>query len=178
VIPISVDWGENLSLSPNVRLLQIPWDYIEGEAKDRGSYLLILSLRRKSDIHVGSLGKISFRKGFYIYVGSAMTNLSKRMERHRHLRKKHHWHVDALRDAAEFHSVLAIRSSDRLECEIAGAFSKIADWPVPRFGSSDCSCETHLFGMGRDPLDSGDFHDLLQYFRMDRYDEIRDKTGR
>ncbi len=65
------------------------------------------------------MGKVSFRKGFYIYVGSAMANLSKRVERHRHLRKRHHWHIDELRAVAEFHSVLAIRSSTRLECEIA-----------------------------------------------------------
>jgi sugar fermentation stimulation protein A len=169
VIPISVGWNQNLTLLPKVNVLQIPWDYIEEEAEDRGSYLLILKLKRSQTINVGRLGKVSFKKGFYIYVGSAMANLSKRIERHRHLRKKHHWHIDELRDMAEFHSMLAIRSSDRLECEIAKAFSKIAEWKIPRFGSSDCSCETHLFGMSRDPLLSEDFHKLLQYFRMDRY---------
>ena len=169
VIPLSVRWGENLSLFPDAKLLQIPWDYIEEEAKDRGSYLLLLNLRKKANINVGSLGQISFRKGFYIYVALAMTNLSKRMERHRHPRKRHHWHIDELRSVAEFHSVLAIRSSERLECEIAKAFSKIADWAVPGFGSSDCHCDTHLFGMETDPLQSADFHRLLQYFRMDRY---------
>ena len=169
VIPVSVGWDQDLSLLPKVNLLQIPWDHIEEEAKDRGSYLLILYLKRRSDIRIGKLGKVTFRKGFYVYVGSAMANLSKRMERHRHIRKQHHWHIDELRDVAEFHSVLAIRSSVRLECEIAKAFSDIAEWTIPGFGSSDCSCETHLFGMLRDPLLSEDFHKLLQYFRMDRY---------
>ena len=171
VIPISVRWDQNLALSPEVKLLQIPWDRIEEEAKDRGSYLVILHLKRKSNIQIGRLGSISFRKGFYIYVGSAMANLSKRMERHRHTRKRHHWHIDDLRAVAEFHSALAIRSSDRLECEIARAFSEIAEWTVPGFGSSDCSCETHLFGMSKDPLHSEDFQKLLQCFRMDRYSE-------
>jgi sugar fermentation stimulation protein A len=169
VVPVSVRWEQDLSLSPNVRILQIPWDYIEKEAKDRGSYLLVLRLKKKKNIHIERLGKVSFRKGFYIYVGSAMANLSKRMERHRHLRKVHHWHIDELRAVAEFHSVLPIRSSTRLECEIAEALSRIAGWDIPGFGSSDCSCETHLFGMGRDPLHSEDFHNLLQHFRMDRY---------
>jgi sugar fermentation stimulation protein A len=98
-----------------------------------------------------------------------MANLSKRMQRHRRLRKKHHWHIDELRAVAEFHSVLAIRSSNRLECEIAKAMSEIAQWSVSGFGSTDCSCETHLFGMSCDPLHSEAFHKLLQYFRMDRY---------
>ena len=91
------------------------------------------------------------------------------MERHRRLRKQHHWHIDELRAVAEFHSVLAIPSSVRLECEIAKAISEIAEWSIPGFGSTDCSCETHLFGMSKDPLHLESFHKLLQYFRMDRF---------
>jgi sugar fermentation stimulation protein A len=63
------------------------------------------------------------------------------------------------------------RSSTRLECEIAEAVSRIAEWNIPEFGSSDCSCKTHLFGMANDPLLSEDFHKLLQYFRIDWYSE-------
>jgi sugar fermentation stimulation protein A len=169
VIPVSIRWNHDLSLSSKVKILRIPWGYVEREAKDRGSYLLILSLEKKGNIQVGKLGKVNLKKGYYIYVGSAMANLSKRMERHRHLRKKHHWHIDELRAVSEFHSVLAIRSSDRLECEIARAMSKITEWSVPGFGSTDCSCDSHLFGMSEDPLPSEDFYKLLQYFRMDRY---------
>jgi len=168
VIPVSVHWRQDLSLSPDVKVLKVPWDTIEKEAKDQGSYLLILNLKRNRKIDVGKLGKVLFRKGFYVYVGSAMANLSKRMERHRHLRKRHHWHIDELRAVAEFHSVLAIRSSQRLECKVAKGMSEIAEWSVPRFGSTDCSCDTHLFGMSKDPLHSENFHKLLQYFRMDR----------
>jgi sugar fermentation stimulation protein A len=141
----------------------------EDKAMDRGSYLLILELKRNREIHVGKLGNIPFRKGCYIYVGSAMANLSKRMERHRHLRKKHHWHIDELRSVAEFRSVLAIRSSTRLECEIAEALSGISEWNTPGFGCTDCHCETHLFGFERNPLHSEKFHQLLRYFRMARH---------
>ena len=171
IIPLSVRWNHDLSLSQEVKVLQIPWDYIENEAIDRGSYLLILNLKRDRKIDIGKLGKVTYKRGYYAYVGSAMANLSKRMERHRHLRKQHHWHIDDLRDEAEFHSVLAIRSSAKLECEIAKAMSDIAEWVVPKFGSSDCSCQTHLFGMASNPLRSRPFHELLQHFRMDRYEE-------
>jgi sugar fermentation stimulation protein A len=172
VLPISVSWSPGLSLSPNVKLLQIPWDYIEGEARDQGSYILLLKLKERLNIDVGKLGRVSFKKGFYLYVGSAMANLSKRIERHRRLRKRHHWHIDELRAAAEFRSVLAIRSSRRLECDIVKALSGIAEWCIPGFGSTDCGCDTHLFGMSINPLHSEDFHQMLQYFRMDRYNEI------
>ena len=169
VIPVSVRWEKDLSLSSDVKVLEVPWTTIEKEAKDHGSYLLILNLKRDRKIDVGKLGKVLFRKGFYIYVGSAMANLSKRMERHRRLRKRHHWHIDELRAVAEFGSALAIRSSDRVECEVAKAMSEIAEWSVPRFGSTDCSCDSHLFGTSGDPLHLGNFHELLQYFRMDRF---------
>lgn len=168
VIPLFIGWEQDLSLSPRVGILQIPWNDIEREAKDRGSYLLILYLKKGQKVEVGKLGKVSFRKGFYIYVGSAMANLSKRMERHRHIEKRHHWHIDELRAIAEFHTVLPIRSSDRLECEIAKAMSEIAEGSVSGFGSTDCSCETHLFSMSEEPLHSENFLKLLQYFRMDR----------
>jgi sugar fermentation stimulation protein A len=173
IIPLSVHWRADLSLAPETRVLDIPWDFVEQEAKDRGSYLLILKLKRARRLNVGSLGKILFQKGFYIYTGSAMANLSKRMERHRRLRKRHHWHIDELRASAEFHACLAIRSSDRLECAIAEAMSGLAEWAVPGFGSTDCLCHTHLFGMTDDPLHSPEFQKMLQYFRMDRLQIIK-----
>ncbi len=172
VIPVSVGWRRDLSLLSSVRLLEIPWGTIEEETRDRGSYLLILNLKREKKVNIGRLGKASFKKGFYVYVGSAMANLSKRIERHRRIEKEHHWHIDELRAAAEFHSALPIRSSTRLECELAKALSRIATWSIPKFGSSDCFCETHLFGMPSDPLHSIAFHKLLQFFRMDRYSEL------
>lgn len=169
VIPLAVQWRRDLSLGDEVRLLPIPWDYIEKEAKDRGSYLLILRLGKALELPVGRLGKVAFNAGFYVYVGSAMANLTKRMERHMRLRKRHHWHIDTLRAACDARCVLAIRSSARLECDIAAAVSSIADWSVPGFGASDCRCPSHLFGMVGDPLKSRRFQDLLRFFRMDRY---------
>ena len=169
MIPLAVRWRGDLSLEDDVRHLPIPWDYIKKEAQDRGSYVLILRLHKAIELPVGRLGSVSFREGFYLYVGSAMANLTRRMERHMRLRKRHHWHIDALRAVCEVRSVLAIRASARLECDIAGAVSSMADWSMPGFGASDCRCPSHLFGMAEDPLDSSRFHDLLRFFRMDRY---------
>jgi sugar fermentation stimulation protein A len=168
VIPVAVKWRDDLTLDEEVKLLSIPWEFIEKEARDGGSYLLILRVSEGLRISVGGLGDTFFRKGYYVYVGSAMTNLSKRIERHLRLRKLHHWHIDELRAVSDVRAALAIRSSERLECAVADAVSSIADWRVSGFGSSDCSCPTHLFGFGRDPLESGTFHKLLQFFRMDR----------
>ena len=98
-----------------------------------------------------------------------MAHLSKRIERHQHLRKRHHWHIDELRAVADFNSALATRSSTRLECEIAKALLEISEWVIPGFGCSDCSCDTHLFAFETNPLHSEQFDHLLQYFRMDQF---------
>lgn len=169
IVPLSVQWLPDLSLSRQVRLLDIPWHYIEREAQDRGSYIIILELQNEVVVDIGKLGSVSFSKGFYLYVGSAMNALSKRIERHRRLRKQPHWHIDHLRPHARLHAVLPIRSSDRLECLIADSVNEIAEWSIRGFGCSDCECESHLFAVSRDPLQSTEFQKIIQHFRMDRY---------
>jgi sugar fermentation stimulation protein A len=186
VIPLAVNLWPDFPLTFKARVLDIPWNIVENEAQDRGSYILILRLREKARIEVGKFGKIGFQKGYYLYIGSAKKDLSRRIERHRRMRKKYFWHVDFLRAAAEFRHALPIRTQDNVECEIAHAVKEIADWEVSRFGSSDCSCPSHLYGMAQDPLQSAKFISLLQYFRMDRvigediatYEKSIDKTGK
>jgi sugar fermentation stimulation protein A len=117
---------------------------------------------------VGQLGTLTFEKGYYLYVGSARKNLSKRIGRHRRGGAKHFWHVDYLREHADFHSAFPVRSVDPLECRIAAALEKVAMGRVENFGSSDCSCPSHLFVMEHDPLLSRGFIDLLMFFRLDR----------
>jgi sugar fermentation stimulation protein A len=170
IIPISVRWNSDLTLGRTVELLDIPWNHIEQESKDRGSYLLILRVPRAMRLSVGRLGMVTLTPGFYVYVGSAMGGLERRMARHRRIAKRPHWHIDALRAVAEFRSVLAIRASTRLECDIARALRAIGEWSIPGFGSTDCRCETHLFGLTGDPFQREDFHRLVQSFRMDRYE--------
>jgi sugar fermentation stimulation protein A len=167
---VSVEW--NAALMPGrTKDLIIPWHLVEQEARDSGSYLLVLHLKRDRRLSVGKLGEIKFRKGYYVYVGSAKANLTKRIERHRRLLKNYHWHIDFLRGAADFHAALPIRSSEDLECGIASALGKISAWEVKGFGSSDCECNSHLFGMPEDPVRSRSFIDLLLYFRIDRLEK-------
>ena len=168
ILPVSLEVSPDFSVTPNVKLLEIPWAILEKEMEDHGSYILILRLPVKKEIKVGKLGKIQFKKGFYLYAGSARKNLTQRLERHKRERKRLFWHIDYLRAHAEVHQALPIRASDPLECELADALRKISDWEVPNFGSSDCSCNSHLLGMSEDPFHSPEFISLLQYFRMDR----------
>jgi sugar fermentation stimulation protein A len=169
IVPIALRWLPDLSLSEKVKTLQVPWQYVEREAVDRGSYILVLHLQEDRRIVIGAAGEMLFPKGFYLYVGSAMTNLTARLTRHLRLRKRTHWHIDWLRPHTTVRAVLPIRASARLECEIARRLSVESDWSMPGFGCSDCSCSSHLFATREDPMLCPAFHRLLQYFRMDRF---------
>jgi sugar fermentation stimulation protein A len=142
ILPVAIEWKSDLRISQNVKLLEIPWDYLKHEVKDRGSYLLVLKLERQKLIEVGRLGKFMFQKGYYIYVGSAMSNLRARIKRHKQKRKKMHWHIDYLTRVTDGFLSILIRSSQRQECEIAQALSSILKSGPPGFGSSDCRCLT------------------------------------
>ena len=168
---VGVEWNQDLSLGDSVRELEIPWDLVERESHDRGSYIIILRLARARRILIGGLGAVKLPKGYYLYVGSAREGLSQRIARHRRLTKKKHWHIDHLREQADFVAAIPIRTSRDLECAIARELGTIADWQVPRFGSSDCSCATHLFAMDVDPVHSPDFIRLLMTFRMGTIEE-------
>jgi sugar fermentation stimulation protein A len=169
---VAVDWQGDLSLGPRVRNVEIPWDLIAREAQDRGSYLLVLEIARSRPLDVGGLGKLTFPKGYYVYTGSARANLSKRVERHMRRRKQFHWHIDYLRDRADSCTALPVRASEDLEHDLASALGRIADWSIPRFGSSDCRCPTHLFGFKENPVRTPGFIELLLKFRIDRLEKV------
>ncbi|MCP4640375.1 MAG: DNA/RNA nuclease SfsA [bacterium] len=175
VIPVAVTWrlardarsGEiHMRLARGVREVPIPWEYIDREAHDRGSYLLILRLPRRRRISVGSLGDVLFPAGYYVYVGSAMTNLDKRLARHLATRKRLHWHVDYLRQYATEVTALPIRSSTREEEALARAVSLVLESGPEGFGASDSDSPTHLFRSDTHPLHLPCFHEILQCFRM------------
>ena len=166
IVPVAIGWTPDLALKPTVRVLEIPWGHIEREARDRGSYLLLLELRRARRLDVGRLGRLRFEAGWYVYVGSAMQGLTARLARHVRRRKRFHWHIDYLRDAADTVIPLPIRSSRREECDLAAAVGGLLEPGPVGFGCSDCSCPTHLFRGAGDPLASPAFHELLQRYRM------------
>ena len=166
ILPVSVRWTDQLNLAAAVKTLEIPWAHLRQRIQDRGSYLLLLTLDSEKQIDVGSLGSVRFRKGCYLYVGSAMRNLSARIARHARPAKTLHWHIDYLRQQADALTALPIRSPDREECEIARAAAAAFAHGAAHFGSSDCGCPTHLFWSPQDLLEQPSFHALLQRFRM------------
>ena len=166
LIPVAIQWADDLSLTGSVKTLKVPWKYVAREAQDRGAYLAIMRLETECRLTIGALGERTVAPGYYVYVGSAMQNLTARLARHARRRKRHHWHIDYLRQHASEFVPLPIRSSKRQECDIARATA--AQFPAGPigFGCSDCTCPTHLFRLDDHPLRNRAFHRLLQHFRM------------
>lgn len=112
----------------------------------KGIYVLIISLNETRSLKVGSLGLLTFEKGFYAYVGSAQNDLEKRIARHLRRQKKFFWHIDYLLsdEHAKIINVFFKEAQKSEECKLAWALSGIYK-PIRGFGSSDCRCPSHLF---------------------------------
>jgi len=114
---------------------------------DKGVYCLILE-NYECTIRVGALGNLTFRAGWYIYVGSALGSGGlKRLGRHISLARlrdrQPKWHVDYLLTTPGFSLCYAIFAvtQERCECRLARELNKST---IPKFGCSDCSCTSHL----------------------------------
>ena len=88
----------------------------------KGSYCLIINVEKDTKIKIGKkLGIINFKKGCYVYVGSAMNSLESRVKRHLSDNKKKHWHIDylLLNKNSKIEKIYTKESGEKLECEIA-----------------------------------------------------------
>lgn len=164
-------WTPDLDVPESVRLLPSPLYILDEEAGNRGDYLLVLRMNETEDVEIGKKGKIRFPKGYYVYTGSAAKNLDQRMARHRRLRKGMHWHIDWLRQKADWVGCIPVRTAEDLEHRLAAAVSRIADWQIPGFGCTDCRCASHLFGFREDPMHMPAFVQIEEDFEINRLDE-------
>ena len=118
------------------------------DPEEKGIYTIVLLLRSDAVVEVGSLGKVSFSAGWYAYTGSARgAGGFKRVLRHiavmEGVNSTRRWHIDRLLPLAELVEVVATPTGEDLECAVARWIGE--KFPSVRgFGSSDCSCPSHL----------------------------------
>jgi Uri superfamily endonuclease len=113
----------------------------------KGVYCLLILLDRDATIRVGALGRVRFPEGVYAYVGSAMSGIEGRVERHLRKVKRRRWHIDHLLSVARVVTVVSIPAQSReAECAVAAGLlgSPGTEVVVEGFGSSDCRCPSHL----------------------------------
>ncbi|MCD6373248.1 MAG: DUF123 domain-containing protein [Thermococcus sp.] len=128
----------------------------------KGSYFLVIRLENKKTIMTKGRS-FELAPGYYVYVGSAMNSLEKRVERHFRKTKKLHWHIDFLLSEAELLRAYLIPSRERLEERLSVEVSRKGE-PVEGFGASDVSVKTNLYRFEEepDPL----LRDILQKFNL------------
>jgi len=170
---VAVAWDDTFTMPTVTRECSYPSSILDTEAHDSGVYVMVMHLDHDLDLEIGSKGMMHFKAGYYMYVGSAKANLTKRIERHKRKRKKMHWHLDYFRGHCEMIAGLPIRTSwADAECALADAVRGVAEWDVPKFGSSDCDCKSHLFGMTDNPIHNQSFMNVIEDFRMNTLDAL------
>jgi len=110
----------------------------------KGSYVLLIELDKDLNIVIGGLRNIFFKKGFYVYIGSALNGIEKRIQRHIRKGKKIHWHIDYFLIYANIIDIFYKETNTRFECDIAKNFN-VKLQSIQNFGCSDCKCKSHLF---------------------------------
>ena len=136
--------------------------------------MLIIQVDKDVGVNVGALGNLRFEKGVYAYVGSAQTNLEKRINRHLRKKKRKFWHIDYLldNDAIKIASVFFKKATKAEECKIAKVIGERSE-PIADFGCSDCKCKSHLFQLKNYGLLQEVLHVLAEiwhYQRIHRFD--------
>lgn len=115
-------------------------------ADNSGAYQLLLGLEQTRRMAVGRLGLVKFPKGYYVYTGRAKKGLLARVARHRKKEKKRRWHIDYLLRYAGIKQIMIYKDRWQEECNINNSLitERNGEILVPGFGSSDCSCRSHL----------------------------------
>ena len=173
----SIEMTDPVTLKlPAAGLKEIPIDFKTSRLNtlDKGSYLLVLFNANPFKKKIGALGEREFKKGYYVYVGSAMRGLEKRINRHLRKNKKTRWHLDYISPTCmKVEKIYPVRRPDRIEEAMARGLRGICRELVPGFGASDSGEPSHLFYFDTPPTGQRPFIDLLLDFRAAAGMDIR-----
>ncbi|MDD5417983.1 MAG: GIY-YIG nuclease family protein [Candidatus Nanoarchaeia archaeon] len=117
----------------------------------KGVYCLLIENNADKRFKAG-VKRFFLKKGYYCYVGSAMNNLDKRIERHKNKKKNMHWHIDYFLKHAEIIDVKKHETDLRKECFVSRIMDLISSERIDSFGCSDCKCRSHLYYFDKNPL--------------------------
>ena len=120
----------------------------------KGTYTLIIFMKKSNRLRIGKLGAFIFLKGTYTYTGSALgtgaLSLENRIKRHLRKDKKIKWHIDYLLNSSnvQIQAVIYAETLEKFECKVSKEIEKlkVAQALVRKFGASDCKegCHAHL----------------------------------
>jgi sugar fermentation stimulation protein A len=164
----SIQMTDPVTINPHVlQPIQIDFEQIKENCLDKGSYMLVFYNEKTFKKTIGALGERAFKKGYYVYVGSAMQGLEKRIKRHLSKRKKIRWHLDYISPGCmKVDKIFRINRKERLEALLAKQMTLISPDYIAGFGASDSDAPSHLFYFPDRPYRRREFLDLLLDLRM------------
>ena len=115
----------------------------------KGSYFLVIRLDKDKAVRTKAK-EFSLRRGYYVYVGSAMNSLEKRVTRHFSREKRLHWHIDYLIEEAQLLRAYLVPNEERLEERLSMEVSGFGE-PVHGFGAGDVKVSTNLYRFEEEP---------------------------
>ena len=124
-----------------------------------GTYVMLFYLSQPLQCRVGRLGQVKLAAGYYLYVGSAFGpgGVRARTDHHKQISRRPHWHLDYLRPQMQLLEIWAsydTQPREHLWAETLAAM-RGARTPVTGFGSTDCSCSSHLIRLSYKPSLAG-----------------------
>ncbi len=120
---------------------------------DSGTYGILLSVEGTHRLAVGSLGALRFPPGTYVYTGGAARGLASAVDRLVRAEGSGQRHVDRL-DPLAAERAAETFPGEPVPCELATHIARLPGaLPVLGFGSTGCSCLTHLYGFLDQDLD-------------------------
>jgi len=151
-----------------LRDVPLDWEALRANCQNKGAYLLLLENQADVAQSVGKLGLVTFPRGWYVYVGSAMNSLDTRLKRHQRTQKTRFWHIDYIASSVmPVRKVYPIRRAARIEEALARALESISDGAIPGFGASDSAVRSHLFYFRNFPTTNRQFIEVLLTFRAE-----------
>ncbi|HHT9148012.1 MAG TPA: GIY-YIG nuclease family protein [Candidatus Wujingus californicus] len=114
---------------------------------NKGIYCLLIRLFKGRRIGIGRIGVFGFPAGFYVYIGSAQHDMKSRIKRHLRRGKSFHWHIDYLLKYGYVIHVYKFAGKKDKECVLSHKIGNLRNASINAkgFGSSDCSCASHLY---------------------------------
>lgn len=79
------------------------------------------------------------------------------------------WHVEYLSSFMKVQADLPFVCTYVTECGLAGLLRAAGGIDIQGLGSTDCSCESHLFYFEENPLQRKDFWDSILMLRYDGF---------
>jgi len=129
-----------------------PTDIIDKIPNTPGAYGFVTRLQEPLQLDIGKFDRVILNKGLYFYGGSAYGpgGLKARLGRHIRPKSSLHWHIDHITSKGRLIALGIVAGGSECALVAQAAAMRNAEFPVPGFGSSDCStCQSHLVKLKR-----------------------------